>query len=47
VTAKDTLDWNKTRPEAELKAIAEGAVGGISAAREAEVLAAWKAKKTS
>jgi len=47
VTAKDTLDWNKTRPEAEQKAIAEGAVGGISAAREAEVLAAWKAKKTS
>ena len=47
VTAKDTLDWNKTRPEAELKAIADGAVGGISAAREAEVLAAWKAKKTS
>jgi 2'-hydroxyisoflavone reductase len=47
MTAKDTLDWNKTRPEAELKAIAEGAVGGISAAREAEVLAAWKAKKTS
>ena len=47
VTAKDTLDWNKTRPEAELKALADGAVGGISAAREAEVLAAWKAKKTS
>jgi 2'-hydroxyisoflavone reductase len=45
VTAKDTLDWNKTRPEADLKAIAEGSVGGISAAREAEVLAAWKAKK--
>jgi 2'-hydroxyisoflavone reductase len=45
VTAKDTLDWNKTRSEAELKAIAEGSVGGISAAREAEVLAAWKAKK--
>jgi 2'-hydroxyisoflavone reductase len=47
VTAKDTLDWNKTRPDAELKAIAEGSVGGISAAREAEVLAAWKAKKNS
>ena len=39
--------WNKTRPEAELKAIADGAVGGISATREAEVLTAWKAKKTS
>jgi 2'-hydroxyisoflavone reductase len=45
VTAKDTLDWSKTRSDAELKAIAEGSVGGISAAREAEVLAAWKAKK--
>jgi 2'-hydroxyisoflavone reductase len=45
VTAKDTLDWNKTRPEADLKALAEGAVGGISAAREAEVLAAWKKVK--
>lgn len=47
VTAKETLDWNKTRPEADLKALAEGSVGGISAAREAEVLAAWKAKKNS
>ena len=47
VTAKDTLDWNRTRPEAEQKAIADGAVGGISAAREAEVLAAWKAKKSA
>jgi 2'-hydroxyisoflavone reductase len=45
VTAKDTLDWHKTRPEADQKAMAEGAVGGISAAREAEVLAAWKAKQ--
>lgn len=44
VTAKDTLDWNRTRPAEQLKAIAEGAVGGISAAREAEVLAAWRAK---
>ena len=47
VTAKDTLDWAKTRPEAEQKAMAEGSVGGISAAREAEVLAAWKAKKST
>jgi 2'-hydroxyisoflavone reductase len=45
VTAKDTLDWNKTRPDAELKAIAEGNVGGISAVREAEVLAAWKTRQ--
>jgi 2'-hydroxyisoflavone reductase len=47
VTAKDTLDWNKTRPPEQLKALAEGAVGGISAEREAQVLAAWKANKTT
>jgi 2'-hydroxyisoflavone reductase len=44
VTAKETLDWHKTRPEAEQKALAEGTIAGISAAREAEVLAAWKAR---
>jgi 2'-hydroxyisoflavone reductase len=44
MTAKDTLDWHKTRPEAEQKAMLEGAVAGISPAKEAEVLAAWKAK---
>jgi len=43
VTAKETLDWNKTRPPEQLKALAEGAVGGISLTREAEVLAAFKA----
>ncbi|MEP6492521.1 MAG: NAD-dependent epimerase/dehydratase family protein [bacterium] len=47
VTAKDTLDWNKTRPPEDLKKLAEGAVGGISLQREAEVLAAWKAKQAS
>jgi 2'-hydroxyisoflavone reductase len=45
VTAKDTLDWNKTRPAAELEALAAGRRAGISAQREAEVLAAWKAKQ--
>ena len=45
VTAKETLDWNGTRPAAELTALANGAVGGISATRETEVLAAWKAKQ--
>ncbi len=44
VTAKDTLDWSKTRPEADRQALADGKLAGISAAREAEVLAAWKAK---
>jgi 2'-hydroxyisoflavone reductase len=41
VTAKDTLAWHKTRPEADQKKLADGATSGISAQREAEVLAAW------
>ena len=45
VTAKDTLDWAKTRTPAQQKALADGALAGISMAREAEVLAAWKAKQ--
>ena len=45
VTAADTLAWHKTRPVAEQKALMDGATAGISAAREAEVLAAWKAKQ--
>jgi 2'-hydroxyisoflavone reductase len=47
VTAKDTLDWNKTRPAAELQTLAEGKIAGISEQREAEVLAAWKAKQAT
>jgi 2'-hydroxyisoflavone reductase len=47
VTAKDTLEWNKKRPEAELQALAEGRRAGISAGREAEVLKAWKEKQKS
>lgn len=47
VTAKDTLDWHTTRPPEERKAMADGAVAGISAAKEAEVLAAWHAKQKS
>lgn len=47
VTAKDTLDWNKTRPAAELQALADGKIAGISGQREAEVLAAWKAKQAT
>ena len=43
-TAKVTLAWHKSRPEAEQKAMLEGAVAGIPASKEAEVLAAWKAK---
>ncbi|MEO7084340.1 MAG: NAD-dependent epimerase/dehydratase family protein [Gemmatimonadaceae bacterium] len=45
VTAKDTLDWNKTRSAAELQGLADGKPSGVSAQREAEVLAAWKAKQ--
>ena len=44
VTAKETLDWNKTRPAAELQALAEGAGGHLGAARGGS-LAAWKAKQ--
>ena len=45
VTAKDTLEWNKSRPEAEQKRLANGGIAGISAAREAEVLDAWRARQ--
>jgi 2'-hydroxyisoflavone reductase len=44
-TAKVTLDWHKTRPEAEQKATLEGTVAGIPPTKEAEVLAAWKASR--
>ena len=47
VTAKDTLDWNKTRPAEELRGARRRASRGISAEREAEVLAAWKAKQAA
>jgi len=43
-TAKDTIEWAKTRTPAQQKALADGTVAGISMAREAEVLAAWKAE---
>jgi 2'-hydroxyisoflavone reductase len=45
VTIKDTLDWNKTRPQEDRDKLAAGAVAGISAQREAEVLSAWHAKE--
>jgi len=47
VTAKDTLEWHRTRPAAEQEALAEGKIAGLPAAREAEVLAAWHAKLKS
>ena len=46
VTAKETLDWNKTRPAAELANLAVGGTNGLDPAIEAKVLADWKAKQT-
>lgn len=43
-TAKTTLDWHRTRPQAEQEAILRGAINGLDMKREAEVLAAWHAK---
>lgn len=45
VTATDTLDWHKTRPEAERMKTLNGEINGIGMKREAEVLAAWKASQ--
>ena len=44
VTALDTIAWHKKRPEAEQQALLEARRVGLTAAREAEVIAAWKAK---
>jgi 2'-hydroxyisoflavone reductase len=45
VTAKDTLDWHKTRPEKEQLATLNGEINGLAMSKEAEVLAEWKATK--
>ena len=45
VTAKDTLDWHRTRPEAEQLGTLNGAINGLPMAKEAEVLKAWKESK--
>jgi 2'-hydroxyisoflavone reductase len=45
VTAKDTLDWHKSRPEAERMKTLNGEINGIGMKREADVLAAWKASQ--
>ncbi len=44
-TAKTTLDWHRTRPQAEQEATLRGAINGLDMKREAEVLAAWHAKQ--
>jgi len=41
VTAKDTLDWHRTRAAKEQEATMNGEINGIGVKREAEVLAAW------
>lgn len=46
VTAKDTLDWHKTRSAAEQAATLNGEINGIGLKREAEVIAAWRLKQT-
>ena len=46
VTARDTLAWHKTRPEKEQLATLNGEINGLPMKREAEVLAAWKAKNS-
>jgi 2'-hydroxyisoflavone reductase len=45
VTAKDTLDWHKTRPQKEQDATLNGEINGLAMSREKEVLAAWKARQ--
>jgi 2'-hydroxyisoflavone reductase len=45
VTAKDTLDWHRTRPESEQVGTLNGAINGLPMKREAEILAKWKAKQ--
>jgi 2'-hydroxyisoflavone reductase len=45
VTAKDTLDWHKTRPEQEQLDTLNGKINGLPMTKEAEVLAAWRASR--
>jgi len=47
VTAKDTLDWHKTRTPEEQEGTLNGKINGLPMAKEAEVLAAWKAKNAN
>ena len=47
VTARDTLDWHRTRPAKEQEATLNGEINGIGLKREAGVLAAWHAKQKS
>jgi len=44
-TAKDTLEWHKTRTPEEQARTLRGEINGLDMKREAEVLAAWKASQ--
>src|SRR5215467_12611233 len=44
VTALETLEWHKTRSPEAIQALLDGKFNGLSAARETEVLTAWKAR---
>jgi 2'-hydroxyisoflavone reductase len=46
-TAVDTLAYQKARPAAEQQRLIDGKPFGLTAEREAEVLAAWKARQPS
>jgi len=45
VTAKDTLDWHRTRPEEEQLRTLRGEINGIGLEMEARVLTAWHASR--
>lgn len=44
VTARDTLNWHRSRPADEQARVESASRAGITAAKEAEVLAAWTKK---
>jgi 2'-hydroxyisoflavone reductase len=46
VTAKDTLDWHKTRSPEDQEGTLNGKINGLPMTKEAEVLAKWKASNT-
>lgn len=46
-TARDVLAWHKTRPAEQQRALDDGKTCGVGPAKEAEVLAVWKAQQKS
>jgi len=45
VTAKDTLDWHKTRPDKEQQDTLNGVINGLAMSKEADVIAKWRASQ--